>query len=157
MANSTDDEPLGIDLGTTNSGVARLDRGQPQMILSESGAYTVPSVVSFTKDVRLVGKDALDQAGENPKNTIYEVKRLIGKSIKDATVVQDIEKWPFTVEGSEKDKPRVRVTYCGKDQFYYPEQISAMILAKLRILASEFFRRPIKKAVITVPAAFNDA
>ncbi len=157
MAASGDDKPIGIDLGTTTSGIARLERGQPEMILSETREYTIPSVVGFTANERLVGRAAFDQAGENPANTVYEVKRLVGKTMHDATIKKDIKKWPFTVEAGENGKPQVRVSYRNKNETFYPEQISAMILSKLKVLAGEFYRSPITKAVITVPAAFTDA
>ncbi len=157
MATNDDKTPIGIDLGTTSSGVARLERGQLQMLLSETGDYTIPSVVSFTKDRRLVGAAALEQAGENPENTIFEVKRLIGKRMTDATVQEDMKKWPFIVTADEGGKPQVEVSYYGEDQCFYPEQISAMILTKLKKFADDFYKRQITKAVITVPAAFNDS
>ncbi len=90
MASSSEDRPLGIDLGTTNSAAAWLNRKQLEMILSESGARTIPSFAAFTPEKRLVGEEALAQAGENPANTIYEVKRLIGKTMEDSTVKDDV-------------------------------------------------------------------
>uniref|UniRef100_A0A5K3FXU8 Hsp70 family protein n=1 Tax=Mesocestoides corti TaxID=53468 RepID=A0A5K3FXU8_MESCO len=153
----TRDIPLGIDLGTTNSGIAYLERGQPVMIANELGHYTIPSVVSFTDTERLVGDAAANQAGCNPKNTIFEMKRLIGRRKDDPTVVNDIKAWPFSVISDSSMKPQIRVRYSGTERDFYPENISAMVLSQLKQTAESQLGHPVSKVVITVPAAFNDA
>ncbi len=157
MASSSQENILGIDLGTTTSAAAWLNRKQLEMILSESGARTIPSFAAFTAEKRLVGEEAYAQAGENAANTIYEIKRLIGRTMQDSTIKEDLKIWPFKVLPDGDGKPRVHVTYQEKEEAFYPEQISAMILSQLKKIAGEFFRSPVKKVVITVPAAYTDA
>jgi len=145
---------IGIDLGTTNSCVAVLEGGEPSIITSPEGGRTTPSVVAFTKkDEKLVGQPAKRQAVTNPENTIFAVKRLIGRNFEDPTVKKDIESAPFKIVNSEKGDAWIE----AKGQKYSPSQISAFILQKMKETAEKYLGQEVTKAVITVPAYFNDA
>src|SRR5512139_1650467 len=145
---------IGIDLGTTNSCVAVMEGGKPKVIENAEGARTTPSVVAFTKDgERLIGQPAKRQAVTNPDNTIFAVKRLIGRRFDDPITKKDTELVPYKiVKGSNGD---AWVQAGGKD--YSPSQISAFILQKMKETAEAFIGTPVTQAVITVPAYFNDA
>ncbi|MGI8915504.1 MAG: Hsp70 family protein, partial [Chloroflexota bacterium] len=145
---------VGIDLGTTNSCVATLEAGEPVVIANAEGARTTPSVVAFTKTgERLVGQVAKRQAVTNPQNTIFSIKRFMGRRYDDLEVRRSKAIVPFPVTGS--DNGDVRVT-AGEHE-HSPEQISAMILQKLKADAEAFLGDSVTQAVITVPAYFNDA
>jgi L1 cell adhesion molecule like protein len=157
---------VGIDLGTTNSCVAIFRNGNVEIIPNDEGKRTTPSVVSFMPDnVRLVGDAAKAQAPSNPENTLYETKRLIGRPWSDAHVQSDIKKMPFKVVKGKGDCPMFEIaTTSGEDAkeatstaTYSPEQISAIVLAKMKSTAEKYLDGPVTKAVITVPAYFNDA
>src|ERR1700747_357036 len=143
---------IGIDLGTTNSVVAVMEGGEPKVIANEEGGRTTPSVVGFTKTgERLVGQVAKRQAVTNPENTIFSIKRFMGRKAEEVT--EEMKMVPFqVVRGSNGD---VRVNASGKE--YSPPEISAMILQKLKQAAEEYLGQPVTQAVITVPAYFNDA
>jgi molecular chaperone DnaK len=143
---------IGIDLGTTNSAMAYLVAGKPEVITNAEGNRTTPSVVAIKNNERLIGAAAQKQRVTNPKNTIYGIKRLIGRQFKDDEVQRDIEISPFEIK---KIKNGVGVTMNGKD--YSPEEISAMILSKLKADAEAFLGEPVTEAVITVPAYFDDS
>jgi molecular chaperone DnaK len=145
---------VGIDLGTTNSVIAVLEGGEPVVISSAEGGRTVPSVVAFGKNgERMVGQIAKRQAVINPENTIYSVKRLMGKSYAEAS--WEVKHLPYdVVEGLAADA-RIRIPATGKE--YTPQEISAMILGKLKADAEAYLGEPVTKAVITVPAYFNDS
>lgn len=147
---------LGIDLGTTNSCMSVMEGGQPVVIPNAEGARTTPSVVAFTKSgERLVGQPAKRQAVTNPQNTIFSTKRLIGRKFNE--VQEEAKNFPFkVVEGKNKDA-FIEVTVNGKTETFAPEQISAMVLAKLKADAEAYLGETISAAVITVPAYFNDA
>eukprot|EP00939_MAST-03C_sp_MAST-3C-sp1_P001713 g1713.t1 len=159
-ANEEEDDggvAVGIDLGTTNSCVAVYRNGSVEIIPNEEGKRTTPSVVAFLPDgSRLVGDAAKSQAASNPTNTLYETKRLIGRCFSDSTVQTDAGKLPFRVVGGSDDRPMIEVTNPTKRQ-YAPEQISALVLSKMKATAEKYLERPVTKAVITVPAYFNDA
>jgi len=145
---------VGIDLGTTNSVIAVLEGGEPTVIPSAEGGRTVPSVVAFTKNgERLVGQSAKRQAVVNPENTISSVKRLMGKSFEDAG--WEIDHLPYSVVKGVAGDARIKVPATGKE--YTPQEISAMILTKLKQDAEAYLGEPVTKAVITVPAYFNDS
>ena len=148
---------LGIDLGTTNSclGVYRFNRAE--IIPNQSGNRTTPSQVAFTDEDRLVGDAAKNQATRNYQNTIYGVKRLIGRRFSDPTVQADIKTWPFKVIKDSDDRPNIEVTYQGETKTFYPEEISAMVLADIKKTAETFLGKKVQSAVITVPAYFNDS
>ena len=145
---------IGIDLGTTNSCVAIMDGTQAKVLENAEGARTTPSVVAFTdNEEKLIGQPAKRQAVTNPENTIFAVKRLIGRSFDDPTVKKDIETSPFKIANSEKGDAWIE----AKGNKYSPSQISAFILQKMKETAEKYLGQEVKKAVITVPAYFNDA
>jgi len=145
---------IGIDLGTTNSAMAVIEAGQPTIIANSEGDRTTPSVVAMGKDDnRLVGKVAYRQRVTNPKDTIYAVKRLIGRRFKDKEVQKDIDLMPFEIVDGKGGTAKVKMN--GKD--YSPEEVSAMILAKLKADAEAYLGSEVKEAVITVPAYFDDS
>ncbi|MDC1330145.1 molecular chaperone DnaK [Pelagibacteraceae bacterium] len=145
---------IGIDLGTTNSCVSIMEGSQPKVLENTEGARTTPSVVAFTDDgEKLVGQPAKRQAVTNPENTIFAVKRLIGRNFEDETVKKDIAAAPFKIVNSEKGDAWIE----AKGEKYSPSQISAFILQKMKETAEKYLGQEVTKAVITVPAYFNDA
>jgi len=145
---------IGIDLGTTNSCVAIMDGKQAKVIENVEGQRTTPSVVAFLeKDEKLVGQPAKRQAVTNPENTIFAAKRLIGRTFDDQSVKKDIQKVPFNIVKSDKNDAWIET----KGKKYSPSQISAFILQKMKETAEKHLGQPVTKAVITVPAYFNDA
>jgi len=145
---------IGIDLGTTNSCVSIMEGSQPKVLENAEGARTTPSVVAFTDDgEKLVGQPAKRQAVTNPENTIFAVKRLIGRGFEDPTVKKDIAAAPFKIVNSEKGDAWIE----AKGEKYSPSQISAFILIKMKETAEKYLGQAVTKAVITVPAYFNDA
>jgi molecular chaperone DnaK len=145
---------IGIDLGTTNSCVAIMEGSQPKVLENAEGARTTPSVVAFTDgDEKLVGQPAKRQAVTNPENTIFAVKRLIGRNFEDTTVKKDIESAPFKIVNSDSGDAWIET----KGQKYSPSQISAFVLQKMKETAEKYLGQEVSKAVITVPAYFNDA
>ena len=145
---------IGIDLGTTNSCVAIMEGSQAKVLENAEGARTTPSVVAFTDEKeKLIGQPAKRQAVTNPENTIFAVKRLIGRNFEDPTVKKDIESAPFKIVNSEKGDAWIE----AKGEKYSPSQISAFILQKMKETAEKYLGQSVTKAVITVPAYFNDA
>ncbi len=145
---------IGIDLGTTNSCVAIMEGSQAKVLENTEGARTTPSVVAFTDESeKLIGQPAKRQAVTNPENTIFAVKRLIGRNFEDPTVKKDVETAPFKIINSEKGDAWIE----AKGQKYSPSQISAFILQKMKETAEKYLGQAVTKAVITVPAYFNDA
>jgi heat shock protein 5 len=154
------DEPVdtvvGIDLGTTYSCVGVYKDGRVQIIANDQGNRITPSVVGFTETERLVGDAAKNQATLNPENTVYDSKRLIGRQFNDKTVQADMKHWPFKIV-NRNSRPYISVTFEGKAKEYAPEEISAMILVKMKETAEAFLGKKVVNAVVTVPAYFNDA
>ena len=147
---------IGIDLGTTYSCVGIFRNGSVEIIPNELGNRITPSVVAFTDDDRLVGEAAKNQAALNPKRTIYSVKRLIGRKYNDKEVQMDKKLLPYDI--IDKDgKPYIQVETKGQKKLYSPEEISAMVLIKMKTIAENFLGTKVKNAVITVPAYFNDS
>ncbi|MCR9109580.1 molecular chaperone DnaK [Marivita sp. XM-24bin2] len=144
---------IGIDLGTTNSCIAIMDGSQPRVIENSEGARTTPSIVAFTDDERLVGQPAKRQAVTNPENTIFGVKRLIGRRNDDSDLAKDRKNMPFEVIDGGNGDAWVR----AKGDKYSPSQISAFILGKMKETAESYLGEEVTQAVITVPAYFNDA
>ncbi len=147
---------IGIDLGTTYSCVAVWINGKVEIIANDQGNRTTPSYVSFTDTERLIGDAAKNQAVLNPTNSIYDAKRLIGRDFNDKTVQSDMKLWPFEVK-NVNGKPFICADYKGERKEFRPEEISAMVLTKMKETAEAFLGKEVKKAVITVPAYFNDS
>ena len=146
---------LGIDLGTTNSCMAVMEGGQAVVLENAEGARTTPSVVAFTKDgERVVGQAAKRQAITNPKNTIFSAKRLIGRKFDELS--DDEKKTPYTIVKASNGDAHIQVEVGGVSKTYSPQEISAMILSKLKADAEAKLGETITEAVITVPAYFND-
>uniref|UniRef100_A0A0D3HJ30 Uncharacterized protein n=1 Tax=Oryza barthii TaxID=65489 RepID=A0A0D3HJ30_9ORYZ len=148
---------IGIDLGTTYSCVAVRRRYRSEAITNDQGNRITPSCVAFTAADRFVGDAAENQAALNPTNTIFEVKRLIGRRFSDKSVQEDIKLWPFKVIAGRDDRPTIVVRHEGKEKQFVPEEISAMVLSKLRDAAVAYLGEPVTDAVITVPVYFNNA
>ena len=145
---------IGIDLGTTNSCVAIMEGGKPRVIENSEGDRTTPSIVAFTKDGEvLVGQSAKRQAVTNPQNTLYAVKRLIGRKFDDAVVQKDIDMVPYKIVKADNGDAWVEVH--GKKMA--PQEISARVLMKMKKTAEDYLGEPVTEAVITVPAYFNDS
>eukprot|EP01094_Clydonella_sp_ATCC50884_P029327 TRINITY_DN914_c0_g1_i1.p1 TRINITY_DN914_c0_g1~~TRINITY_DN914_c0_g1_i1.p1 ORF type:complete len:661 (+),score=324.84 TRINITY_DN914_c0_g1_i1:50-2032(+) len=154
----TDKKPaVGIDLGTTYSCVAVWKNDRVEIIPNEQGNRTTPSYVAFTDNERLVGEAAANQASLNPKNTVFDAKRLIGRRFGDEVVQKDRLLWPFEVTQGDGGKPLIKVQFKGEEKTYLPEEISAMVLTKLKATASSYLGYDVKDAVITCPAYFNDS
>ncbi|KAJ0177930.1 hypothetical protein K1T71_006803 [Dendrolimus kikuchii] len=147
---------VGIDLGTTYSCVAVFQHGKVEIIANEQGNRTTPSYVAFTDTERLIGDSAKNQVAMNPKHTVFDAKRLIGRKFDDPKVQQDIKHWPFQVI-SDDGKPKIIVEYKGEKRRFSPEEISSMILTKMKEIAETYLGGTVKDAVITVPAYFNDS
>jgi L1 cell adhesion molecule like protein len=149
---------IGIDLGTTFSCVGVWKDGKVEIIANDQGERTTPSYVAFTETERLIGAPAKIQAALNTRNTIYDAKRLIGRKFSDKVVQDDMKHYSFKVVGDDQDRPKVEIQLDGKDaETFYPEQISAMVLEKMKTTAEDYLGQKVTNAVITVPAYFNDA
>ena len=149
---------VGIDLGTTHScvGVYKKD-GIVDIISNEHSQKTTPSYVSFTEEERHVGKTAKDLVGRNPRNTVYDAKRLIGKHFSDPSIQKELKYFSFGLESDDNDKPIITVEYLGEDHRFQPEEISAMVLEKMKKIVEHHTKDTITDVVITVPAYFNDS
>ncbi|EMD38325.1 hypothetical protein CERSUDRAFT_93855 [Gelatoporia subvermispora B] len=147
---------IGIDLGTTYSCVGVWQNDRVEIIANDQGNRTTPSYVSFSDNERLVGDAAKNQVAMNPHNTVFDAKRLIGRKFDDAEVQSDVKHFPFEVF-SKGGKPYVRVTYRGEKKEFSPEEISSMVLQKMREVAESYLGYTVSQAVITVPAYFNDS
>ena len=153
-----EDLALGIDLGTTFSCIAVFRNNKVEIIPNEIGENTTPSIVSFTDNGILVGEQTFNQLIINPKNTIYSVKRLMGKIFKDKEIQKDIKSkfWAFDIVEDKTTRPKIKVKMQKKEKYFFPEEISSFILKKLFKSAMNYLGKPIKNAVITVPAYFNN-
>mgnify|MGYP001419713985 CR=1 FL=1 len=147
---------IGIDLGTTYSCVAVYQNGNVEIISNQQGNRTTPSYVSFNKSERLIGDAAKSSAAQNPTNTVYDAKRLIGREFNDSLLQKEMKSLSYTVV-NENNKPKIKVQYNDEDKQFTPEEISAMILGEMKLVAESYLGEEVKDAVVTVPAYFNDA
>merc|ERR1711881_388834 len=147
---------VGIDLGTTYSCVGVFQHGKVEIIANDQGNRTTPSYVAFTDSERLIGDAAKNQVAMNPSNTVFDAKRLIGRKFDDSAVQSDKKHWSFDVV-SEGGKPKIQIEYKGEQKTFYPEEISSMVLVKMKEIAEAYLGKKVANAVITVPAYFNDA
>ncbi|CAN6289862.1 unnamed protein product [Urochloa humidicola] len=148
---------VGIDLGTTYSVVAVWRGNRGEVIANDQGNRLTPSSVAFTNSQRFVGDTAVNQAALNPTNTIFEVKRLIGRRFSDESVQEDVKLWPFKVIAGRENRPMIEVEYKGKKQQFSVEEISSMVLAKMKESAEVYLGTTVKNAVVTVPVYFNNS
>jgi len=148
---------IGIDLGTTYSCVGVWQNDRVEIISNDQGNRTTPSYVAFTETERLIGDAAKNQVAMNPVNTVFDAKRLIGRRFSDQVVQDDMKHWPFKVIKKEGDKPYIQVQYLGDTKTFAPEEISAMVLLKMKETAEAFLGKTVESAVVTVPAYFNDS
>uniref|UniRef100_A0A224XL70 Putative heat shock 70 kDa protein cognate 2 n=1 Tax=Panstrongylus lignarius TaxID=156445 RepID=A0A224XL70_9HEMI len=147
---------VGIDLGTTYSCVGVWQHGKVEIIANDQGNRTTPSYVAFNDTERLIGDAAKNQVAMNPKNTVFDAKRLIGRRFDDPKIQSDMKHWPFTVV-SDAGKPKIQVEYKGEVKKFAPEEISSMVLTKMREIAETYLGGKVTDAVVTVPAYFNDS
>ncbi|XP_078151956.1 heat shock cognate 70 kDa protein-like [Carex rostrata] len=157
MAEKNTSPAIGIDLGTTYSCVGVWQNNRVEIIPNDQGNRTTPSYVAFKETERLIGDAAKNEATRNPTNTVFAIKRLIGRSYSNECVQSDKKHWPFKVIKGNGDRPNIIVDYQGKEKQFAAEEISAMILTKMKEVAEEFLGCTVKDAVVTVPAYFNDA
>ena len=148
---------IGIDLGTTYSAVAVMKNDKVEIIANDQGNRTMPSYVAFNDTERLIGEAAKNQASVNSENTIFDAKRLIGKKYSDSQVQNDMKLWPFTLKSGDGNKCLIEATFKDEKKTFQPEEISSMILSKMKDTAEEYLGEPVTDAVITVPAYFNDS
>jgi len=147
---------IGIDLGTTYSCVGVFQHGKVEIIANDQGNRTTPSYVAFTDTERLIGDAAKNQVAINPTNTVFDAKRLIGRKFDESTVQADMKHWPFTVK-EVGTKPKLEVEYKNEKKLFTPEEISSMVLTKMKETAEQYLGHAVKDAVVTVPAYFNDS
>ncbi|KAK2745167.1 ATPase with role in protein import into the ER [Onygenales sp. PD_40] len=146
---------IGIDLGTTYSCVGAMQNGKVEIFVNDQGNRITPSYVAFTDEERLVGDAAKNQYAANPTRTIFDIKRLIGRKFDDSDAQKDIKHFPFKVVNKD-GKPQVKVEVSGKDKNFTPEEVSAMVLGKMKEIAENYLGKTVTHAVVTVPAYFND-
>ena len=147
---------IGIDLGTTYSCVGVFQHGKVEIIANDQGNRTTPSYVGFTDTERLIGDAAKNQVAMNPTNTVFDAKRLIGRKFDDSSVQSDMKQWPFTIVNSDS-KPKIQIEFKGETKQFFPEEISSMVLVKMKEIAEAYLGKKVTDAVITVPAYFNDS
>ncbi|KAK2710828.1 heat shock cognate 71 kDa protein-like [Artemia franciscana] len=147
---------IGIDLGTTYSCVGVFQHGKVDIIANDQGNRTTPSCVAFTDTEHLIGDAAINQGAMNPLNTVFDAKRLIGRKFEDSSVQSDMKHWPFKVISID-GRPKIQVEFKGETKAFMPEEISSMILGKMKKIAEAYIGKSVTDAVVTVPAYFNDS
>jgi len=157
MAEENIEIGIGIDLGTTYSCVGVWQNDKVEIIANDQGLNTTPSYVAFTEEERLIGEGAKAQVARNPENTVFDAKRLIGRKFSDREVQSDMKLWPFTVLSGANEKPMIQVSHKGENKKFMAEEISSMVLIKMKEIAEAYIGKPCLNSVITVPAYFNDA
>ena len=157
MSTAVEGASVGIDLGTTYSCVGVWQNNRVEIIANDQGNRTTPSYVAFSDTERLIGDAAKNQVAMNASNTVFDAKRLIGRKFNDPEVQADMKHWPFKVVQGEQGKPLIRVHYRGEVKEFAAEEISSMVLTKMKEIAEAYLGREVKNAVITVPAYFNDS
>nr|AKA95376.1 heat shock protein 70 [Bryum argenteum] len=157
MAGKGEGPAIGIDLGTTYSCVGVWQHDRVEIIANDQGNRTTPSYVAFTDTERLIGDAAKNQVAMNPTNTVFDAKRLIGRRFSDASVQSDMKLWPFKVTPGPGEKPMISVQYKGEEKTFAAEEVSSMVLIKMKEIAEAYLGSTIKNAVVTVPAYFNDS
>ena len=150
-------QAIGIDLGTTYSCVGVWQNDRVEIIPNDQGNRTTPSYVAFTDNERLIGDAAKNQTAMNPKNTVFDAKRLIGRKFSEKKVQEDLKDWSYNVVPGVGDKPMINVEFHGEKKQFAPEEISSMVLVKMKETAESFMGKTVKDAVVTVPAYFNDS
>merc|ERR1711871_63777 len=150
-------ESVGIDLGTTYSCVGVWQNDRVEIIANDQGNRTTPSYVAFNETERLIGDAAKNQVAMNAANTVFDAKRLIGRKFNEPAVQSDMKHWPFTVIDGAAGKPTIQVQYKGEVKQFAAEEISSMVLMKMKEISEAYLGREVKNAVITVPAYFNDS
>jgi len=157
MSTTNQSPAVGIDLGTTYSCVGVYQNSKVEIIPNDQGNRTTPSYVAFSQSERLIGDAAKNQVARNAENSIFDAKRLIGRKFTDTQVQKDIQLWPFKVEASNDNKPLIVVKHQDQVKKFHPEQVSAMVLEKMKQIAEAYTGSEVKDAVVTVPAYFNDS
>ena len=150
-------QAIGIDLGTTYSCVGVWQNDRVEIIANDQGNRTTPSYVAFTDSERLIGDAAKNQTAMNPTNTVFDAKRLIGRKFSDSKVQDDMKDWSYKVVAGSGDKPMIRVEFHGETKEFAPEEISSMVLTKMKEVAEGYLGKRVTDAVVTVPAYFNDS
>lgn len=148
---------IGIDLGTTYSCIGVWQHDRVEIIANDQGNRTTPSYVAFTDTERLLGDAAKNQSAMNPENTVFDAKRLIGRPFDDSNIQKDMKLWPFKVEKASDGKPLIRVSHNGESKTFRPEEISSMVLTKMKDTAESYLGQKVTDVVITVPAYFNNS